>query len=116
MADEGKDATIVCGESAQTPQENAIESSPLSTVPDSRFDDTPASKVDHLPNTTATSPHNQETSPTTTPKSTKKARARKRVVVKKTAKKSKWNAGNILTDQRSPLASADLRVWLPLIQ
>ncbi|RBR13164.1 uncharacterized protein FIESC28_08350 [Fusarium coffeatum] len=109
MADEEKDTTIVCGESTQTPKENAIESSPLSAVPDSRFDDTPTSKAHQLPNTTATSPNDQETSPTTTPKSAKKAKARKRVVVKKTAKKSKWNAGNILTDQRSPLASADLR-------
>ena len=113
MADEEKDATIVCSESVQTPQENATESSPLSAVPDSRFDDTPISKADQLPNTTTTSLNDQKTSPTSTPKSIKKAKARKKVVVKKTAKKSKWNAGNILTDQRSPIASADLRVCPP---
>ncbi|RSM15354.1 hypothetical protein CEP52_000765 [Fusarium oligoseptatum] len=55
--------------------------------------------------------------PSSSPLSSKKLRqqprgkrtARKRVVVRKTPRKSKWDADNILTDPKSPLASADLR-------
>lgn len=39
--------------------------------------------------------------------------AKKKVVVKRPPKKSKWNAENILNDPKSPLAKADLRVSPP---
>lgn len=117
MADDDRSTVVVSGDIPDNPPENPFESSPLSiTIPDQRLGDSSKPKVDQSPNTSATSLAEQETNATTTPKTTKRAKSKKRVVVKKTARRSKWNADNILTDHKSPLASADLRVRLTAIQ
>jgi hypothetical protein len=116
MADEDRGTIVASGDNAYKPPEDAPESSPLSAVPDQEPDDSSHPKVDQLPDTSASSMAEQETRTTPTRKGSKKATSKKRVVVKKTARKSKWNADNILTDPKSPLASADLRVWPTAVQ
>ncbi|KAF4984236.1 hypothetical protein FZEAL_524 [Fusarium zealandicum] len=53
-----------------------------------------------------TSPARPKQNATTTPRT---KNVKKRVVVRRAARKSKWDADNILADPKSPLASADLR-------
>ncbi|KAM0343679.1 hypothetical protein ACHAPU_008270 [Fusarium lateritium] len=103
MIDEDE-GTIVVGNrsaSASDAPQSASDSSPLSSAPDNEHGDTTI-KTDQLSDTPATARRGQGTKP-------KMAKGRRKVVVKKTARKSKWNASNILTDSKSPLASADLR-------
>ncbi|KAJ4255381.1 hypothetical protein NW762_009376 [Fusarium torreyae] len=105
MADEEGETITVSTGGASNARSEVQASSPLSSVPERELDDA-SIKVDQQSDTTATSLPGQETTPTTTPK---KNEGRKRVVVRKAARRSKWNADNILTDPKSPLASADLR-------
>ncbi|KAM0561921.1 hypothetical protein ACHAPJ_003092 [Fusarium lateritium] len=105
MADEEGETITVSTGGASSAQSDVQASSPLSSVPERELDDA-SIKVDQQSDTPATSLPGQETTPTTTPK---KIKGRKRVVVRKAARRSKWNADNILTDPKSPLASADLR-------
>ncbi|KAF5677756.1 hypothetical protein FHETE_1519 [Fusarium heterosporum] len=101
MADEEEGTIVVGNRSASGAPQNASDSSPLSSAPEHEHADTTA-KTDQLSGTPATSLKGQGTKP-------KMTKGRKKVVVKKTTRKSKWNASNILTDSKSPLASADLR-------
>lgn len=105
---EDKGTVVVDSGSTTNIHQSAPESSPLSSVPDNEHNDT-AVQADQFSDTPGTSLNGQETTPSTTPK---KAKGKRRVVVKKAVRKSKWNADNILTDSKSPLASADLRVCL----
>jgi hypothetical protein len=117
MAHEGKNTIVVSGENAHEQQENASECSVPLEIPDQEPGDGGSHpNVDQPPDASASSLDQQETSTTSAPKSIKKAKSKKRVVVKKAARKSKWNQDNILTDPKSPLASADLRVWPTAIQ
>ncbi|CEI69774.1 hypothetical protein FVEN_g7355 [Fusarium venenatum] len=109
MAHEGKDTIVVNGENAKKQQENILECSIPSEIPDQEPGDGSHPNVDQLPDASASSLVQQETSATSAPKGIKKVKSKKRVVVKKAARKSKWNQDNILTDPKSPLASADLR-------
>ncbi|GKU00478.1 hypothetical protein FLAG1_00254 [Fusarium langsethiae] len=109
MAHDNKDMIVANSENTCKPQENVSENSPLSVLADQGLDDGSHPEVDRLPDASASSLAQQETSATSTPKVIKKAKSKKRVVVKKAARKSKWNQDNILTDPKSPLASADLR-------
>ncbi|KAF4957746.1 hypothetical protein FSARC_11207 [Fusarium sarcochroum] len=105
MADEEGETIMVSTDGARNAQCDVPPSSPLSSVPERELDDA-SIKVDQQSDTPATSLPGLETSPNTTPK---KNKGKKRVVVRKAARRSKWNADNILTDLKSPLASADLR-------
>ncbi|KAF9781993.1 hypothetical protein IL306_011944 [Fusarium sp. DS 682] len=105
-----RDETITVGVNdgdSNGEQKNAPTSSPLSSVPDHEDYDTPT-MADQQPDTPSTSLNGQENTPATTPK--KVAKGKRRVLVRKAPRKSKWNTDNILTDPKSPLASADLRV------
>jgi hypothetical protein len=109
MADKHEEtitASVNGGDSNEAPK-SAPPSSPLSSAPDHEDDDTPT-MADQPPDTPLTSLNGRESTPATTPKKT--AKGKRRVLVKKVSRKSKWNADNILTDPKSPLASADLRV------
>ncbi|RGP66855.1 hypothetical protein FLONG3_8727 [Fusarium longipes] len=108
MADDHEGTIVVSGDNLYESHENAPESSPLSGLPDQGLDEDAHPKVHQLPDTTESSIAEQEKSTTSTSKGTKRTKGKKRVVVKKT-RKSKWNEDNILTDPKSPLASADLR-------
>lgn len=88
-------------------QKNAPSSSPLSSAPDHEDHGSPT-MADQPPDSPSTSLNGREDTPATTSK--KMAKGKRRVLVKKVPKKSKWNADNLLTDPKSPLASADLRV------
>jgi hypothetical protein len=112
MTDEDESTIVVNSGGTIKVHQRAPESSPLSSVPDNEHNDA-AVKADQFSDTPSTSLTGQEITPSTTPK---KAKGKRRVVVKKAARKSKWNADNILTDSKSPLASADLRVWLLIPQ
>ncbi|KAH6955221.1 hypothetical protein HG530_009106 [Fusarium avenaceum] len=105
MNDEDKGTIVVNSGSKTSVHQSAPESSPLSSAPDNENNDT-AVQADQFSDTPGTSLTGQDTTPSTTPK---KAKGKRRVVVKKAVRKSKWNADNILTDSKSPLASADLR-------
>ncbi|KAM0240671.1 hypothetical protein ACHAPO_002572 [Fusarium lateritium] len=109
MAHEGKDAIVVNGENAKKQQDNISECSIPSEIPDQEPGDGSHPNVDQLLDASASSLAQQETSATSAPKGIKKVKSKKRVVVKKAARKSKWNQDNILMDPKSPLASADLR-------
>ncbi|KAF5684094.1 hypothetical protein FCIRC_4092 [Fusarium circinatum] len=91
-------------------QKNALPSSPLSSAPDHEDHGTPT-MADQPPDSPSPSPstslNGRENTPAATSKKTVKGK--RRLLVKKAPKKSKWNADNILTDPKSPLASADLR-------
>ncbi|KAI1067327.1 hypothetical protein LB506_004343 [Fusarium annulatum] len=93
------------GESNEA-QKNAPSSSPLSSAPDHEDHGSPT-MADQPPDSPSTSLNGREDTPATTSK--KMAKGKRRVLVKKVPKKSKWNADNLLTDPKSPLASADLR-------
>lgn len=112
MNDEDKGTIVVNSGSKTSVHQSAPESSPLSSAPDNENNDT-AVQADQFSDTPGTSLTGQDTTPSTTPK---KAKGKRRVVVKKAVRKSKWNADNILTDSKSPLASADLRVCLLIPQ
>ncbi|KAM5383539.1 hypothetical protein ACJZ2D_001988 [Fusarium nematophilum] len=102
---EGEGATIVVGTHAENPpQSDARSSSPLSSIPDPE----PYDPYDIPPETPpAASPARPQA---TTTKPAKTNNTKKRVVVRNAGRrKSKWGAENILTDPKSPLASADLR-------
>ncbi|KAF4988571.1 hypothetical protein FGRMN_9691 [Fusarium graminum] len=101
MINEDEGTIVVGNGSASGAPQNESGSSPLSSAPEHENADTTA-KADQLSDAPATSSKGQRTKPKT-------AKGRRKVVVKKTARKSKWNASNILTDSKSPLASADLR-------
>ncbi|KAM0301842.1 hypothetical protein ACHAPM_004994 [Fusarium culmorum] len=109
MAYDDRDTIVVSGEDALEPQENVSEYSLPLSVPDQGLDDGSHPIVDQLPDASASPLAQQETSTASTSKGIKKAKNKKRVVVKKAARRSKWNQDNILTDPKSPLASADLR-------
>ncbi|KAI6751523.1 hypothetical protein HG531_006219 [Fusarium graminearum] len=109
MAYDDRDTIVVSGEDAIEPQENVSEYSLPLSVPDQGLDDGSHPIVDQLPDASASPLAQQETSTASTSKGIKKAKSKKRVVVKKAARRSKWNQDNILTDPKSPLASADLR-------
>ncbi|KAF5573637.1 hypothetical protein FPANT_12224 [Fusarium pseudoanthophilum] len=95
------------GESNEA-QKNELPSSPLSSAPDHEDHDTPTMADQPLDSPSpSTSPNSREDTPPTT--SNKMAKGKRRVLVRKAPKKSKWTADNILTDPKSPLASADLR-------
>ncbi|KAF4453805.1 hypothetical protein F53441_3583 [Fusarium austroafricanum] len=105
MAREDEGTIIVSNGGANESNHNASASSPLSSLPDHENEDAPT-MPDQLPDTPSTSLAQQRKTPTNT---SKMARGKRRLLVKKAPRKSKWNADNILTDQKSPLASADLR-------
>jgi hypothetical protein len=111
MADKHEETITVSIDGGETNEEqkNELSSSPLSSAPDHEDHDTPT-MADRLLDSPSpsTSPNSREDTPPTTSK--KMAKGKRRVLVKKAPKKSKWNAENILTDPKSPLASADLRV------
>ncbi|KAF4334497.1 hypothetical protein FBEOM_11676 [Fusarium beomiforme] len=98
-------AAVNDGDSNKAQKSMAI-SSPLSSVPDHKDYDTPT-MADQQPDTPSTSLNGQESTPATAPK--KMTKGKRRVLVKKAPLKSRWNADNLLTDPKSPLASADLR-------
>ncbi|KAM0473730.1 hypothetical protein ACHAP7_008062 [Fusarium lateritium] len=105
MTEEDEGTIVVNSGGTIKAHQKAPESFPLSSVPDNEHNDT-AIKADQFSDTPGTSLTGQDTTPSITPK---KANSKRRVVVKKAVRKSKWNADNILTDSKSPLASADLR-------
>ncbi|KAF5536292.1 hypothetical protein FPHYL_13020 [Fusarium phyllophilum] len=108
MADkhEGTITVSIHGGESNEAQKNALPSSPLSSAPDHEDHDT-RTTADQPPDSPSTSLNSRENTPATTSK--KMAKGKRRVLVKKVPRKSKWNADNILTDPKSPLASADLR-------
>jgi hypothetical protein len=86
-------------------------SSPLSSPVDEGREPILASPTASSPiNTTAAISSQSPTNPGTSTMAKRKAKPKKKVVVHRAPKKSKWNAENILTDPKSPLATADLRV------
>ncbi|KAF5026617.1 hypothetical protein F66182_1290 [Fusarium sp. NRRL 66182] len=105
MADEDEGTMVVESSGAGNAQQSVPASSPLSSAPEPELDDASV-KVDQTPDTPATSLAGPDTTPITPPR---KSKGRKKLVVRKTARRSRWNADNILTDHKSPLASADLR-------
>ncbi|RSL76509.1 hypothetical protein CEP51_009905 [Fusarium floridanum] len=103
--EETDDATIVASAGARTPpKKEPPSSSPLSSIRELELDDT-ASKSGQRDSSPTPTPKSEEATTTTS----RKKNGKKRVVVRKTPRKSKWDADNILTDPKSPLASADLR-------
>ncbi|EWG43364.1 hypothetical protein FVEG_04873 [Fusarium verticillioides 7600] len=112
MADKHEETITVSigGGESNGAQKNELPSSPLSSAPDHEDHDTPTiadQPLDSSSSSPSTSPNSREDTPPTASK--KMAKGKRRVLVKKVPKKSKWNADNILTDPKSPLASADLR-------
>lgn len=109
MADKHEETITVGingGESNEA-RKSALPSSPLSSAPNHEDYGT-LTMADQPPDTPSTSLNGRENTTATTPM--KMAKGKRRVLVKKGPKKSKWNVDNILTDPKSPLASADLRV------
>ncbi|KAF5622493.1 hypothetical protein F52700_10465 [Fusarium sp. NRRL 52700] len=108
MADKDEETITVSinREESKEARKSAPPSSPLSSAPDHEDDGTSA-MADQPPDSTSTSLNGRGSTPERTSK--KMAKGKRRVLVKKVPKKSKWNADNILTDPKSPLASADLR-------
>lgn len=101
---------VVSTDTGNREDENLLPSSSLSSVAEPDLLDTTTSigierEKDQEPQAPVEL-NNIETAPA----APSPARRKKRVVVKKTVRKSKWNAENILTDPKSPLATADLRV------
>ncbi|KAH7224665.1 Asx homology domain-containing protein [Fusarium oxysporum] len=108
MADKHEETITVGingGESNEA-RKSALPSSPLSSAPNHEDYGT-LTMADQPPDTPSTSLNGRENTTATTPM--KMVKGKRRVLVKKVPKKSKWNVDNILTDPKSPLASADLR-------
>ncbi|KAJ3527360.1 hypothetical protein NM208_g10741 [Fusarium decemcellulare] len=102
MADQDGATIVVNASTESATRRDAHSSSPLSSVPD--LDDA-ASK----PNQPDTSSESQAKPDEAAKPAAQKKNGKKKVVVRKGTRKSKWDAENILTDPKSPLATADLR-------
>ncbi|KAF4462007.1 elongator complex 5 [Fusarium albosuccineum] len=102
MADQNGATIVVNANTESAARRDARSSSPLSSVPD--LDDTASKPIQ--PDTSSESQAKPDEA-TKTP--AQKKNGKKKVVVRKGTRKSKWDAENILTDPKSPLATADLR-------
>lgn len=88
-------------------------SSPLSPIHEPELPDASDAQLPPVENIELSSPAgSKESSTAPKPQSPKSPKKRKRLVVKRAPKKSKWDAASLLGDPKSPLASAELRTLL----
>lgn len=87
----------------------AISSSPLSSMSEEALSALAKTGPIHDEKIDSSEP---STSPRSAEKNAMPCRSKKAKVTRK-GKKRKWNAENLLTDSKSPLATADLRVRRP---